>query len=44
VKTSSAAQVRRSIYKNAIHRWKNYKDRLGPLLDALGPLINSGES
>lgn len=33
VKTSSAAQVRRPIYKSSVARWERFKDHLGPLLD-----------
>lgn len=35
VATASLAQVRKPIYKNAIHHWKNYQAFLGPLFDAL---------
>ncbi|HEY2533276.1 MAG TPA: sulfotransferase [Xanthobacteraceae bacterium] len=35
VHTASATQVRQPIYKNAIGRWRVYKNHLGPLLDAL---------
>jgi tetratricopeptide (TPR) repeat protein len=35
VHTASAAQVRQSIYKGAIGRWRVYEQHLGPLLQAL---------
>jgi tetratricopeptide (TPR) repeat protein len=36
VRTASATQVRRPIYRSAIGRWRVYEDGLGPLLSALG--------
>ena len=36
IRTASATQVRRPIYKSAIGRWRVYEDHLGPLLAALG--------
>jgi tetratricopeptide (TPR) repeat protein len=36
VRTASAAQVRRPIYRDAIGRWRHYGPHLGPLLDELG--------
>jgi hypothetical protein len=38
VRTASAQQVRRPIYKTAVARWRRYEKHLGPLLEALGPL------
>jgi tetratricopeptide (TPR) repeat protein len=35
VRTASAAQVRKPIYKSAIGRWRGYGDALAPLLRAL---------
>lgn len=35
VKTASVMQVRQPIYKNAVGRWRNYEEFLGPLLTAL---------
>lgn len=35
VHTASMAQVRRPIYGSSVRRWERYKDRLGPLLEAL---------
>jgi len=36
VRTASATQVRRPIYKTAVGRWRAYGNDLGPLLGALG--------
>jgi tetratricopeptide (TPR) repeat protein len=36
--TSSAAQVRRPIYRTAQGRWRRYREHLGPLIAALGDL------
>ncbi len=38
IRTASAQQVRRPIYRTAVQRWKKYEKHLGPLLEALGPL------
>jgi Flp pilus assembly protein TadD len=35
VRTASAAQVRRSIYRSSVGRWRNYEKFLGPLLAEL---------
>jgi len=42
VTTASTAQVRQPIYKNSVRKWKHYEHNLGPLLDALGPLVDDG--
>ena len=36
VRTSSAVQVRRPLYRSSVHRWRRYEAELGPLLEALG--------
>jgi tetratricopeptide (TPR) repeat protein len=36
VRTASATQVRRPIYRSAVGRWRDYEKELGPLLAALG--------
>lgn len=36
VRTASVAQVRRPIYKTSVGRWRGHKQRLKPLLEALG--------
>lgn len=38
VRTASVAQVRQPLYNSAVARWKNYGDRIKPLLEELGPL------
>ncbi|TGQ03392.1 sulfotransferase, partial [Mesorhizobium sp. M4B.F.Ca.ET.215.01.1.1] len=38
VRTISRWQVRQPIYKTSVKRWKNYADRIQPLIDALGDL------
>ncbi|MFI4974621.1 MAG: sulfotransferase [Caulobacterales bacterium] len=37
VRTASAAQVRQPIFTTSVQRWRRYADRLGPLLESLGP-------
>jgi len=41
VRTASSQQVRQPLYRHAVGRWRRYRDRLGPLLEALGPLAPS---
>ncbi|MFM9851721.1 MAG: sulfotransferase [Sphingomonadaceae bacterium] len=41
VQTPSAEQVRRPINKEGVDRWKPYAQWLGPLKDALGPLLDA---
>ncbi|HEX3504579.1 MAG TPA: tetratricopeptide repeat protein [Xanthobacteraceae bacterium] len=36
IRTASATQVRKPIYRNAIDRWRVYEQQLEPLLSALG--------
>ena len=38
VRTASLTQVRQPIYTSSIGRWRRHQQRLGPLIDALGPL------
>ena len=38
VRTISRWQVRQPIYKTSVKRWRNYGDRIRPLIDALGDL------
>ena len=42
LRTASAQQVRRPIYKTAVARWQRYEKHLGPLIEALGPLAKDG--
>lgn len=37
IRTASAAQVRKPIYRDSIGRWRRYQAFLGPLLAELGP-------
>ena len=39
VKTASSEQVRKPIYSSAKHRWRNYEQHLGPLIEALEPIL-----
>ncbi len=41
VRTASSEQVRQPIYRNATEEWKAYESYLGPLRDALGPVLES---
>ncbi|MGH8327545.1 MAG: sulfotransferase, partial [Steroidobacteraceae bacterium] len=41
VRTMSADQVRRPIYREGLEQWRNYEPWLGPLKAALGPLADS---
>ncbi len=40
VRTPSAEQVRQPIYTSAREQWRNYEQHLGPLKDALGPVLD----
>ena len=41
VRTASAEQVRRPIYRDSIDHWKNFEPWLGPLKSALGPALDA---
>ncbi len=41
VLTPSKWQVRSPLYRSSIGRWKKYRDRIGPLLEAFGDEANS---
>jgi len=41
VRTASAEQVRRPIYREGVEQWRNYEPWLGPLVDALGPVLTA---
>jgi hypothetical protein len=41
VRTASSEQVRQPIYSDAVEHWQNYDEWLGPLKEALGPVLNS---
>jgi tetratricopeptide (TPR) repeat protein len=38
IRTASATQVRKPIYKNSVARWRKYEAFLGPLLGEIGPI------
>jgi len=39
VRTPSSEQVRRPIYQSGLDQWQHYESRLGPLKEALGPVL-----
>lgn len=39
VRTASSEQVRQPIYQAGVEQWKHYDEWLGPLKDALGPVL-----
>jgi tetratricopeptide (TPR) repeat protein len=41
VRTASSEQVRRPIYRDATDEWRAYEPHLGPLKDALGPVLDA---
>ena len=41
VKTASSEQVRKPIYASSMHRWRNYEQRLQPLIEVLEPLLRT---
>jgi tetratricopeptide (TPR) repeat protein len=41
VRTASSEQVRKPIFKDAVDHWRNYEPWLGPLVAALGPVLDS---
>jgi hypothetical protein len=41
VRTASSEQVRRPIYRDATEEWRAYQEHLGPLEDALGPVLDA---
>jgi tetratricopeptide (TPR) repeat protein len=43
VKTPSATQVRRPIYRDSLDSWKNYERYLGPLIENLQPVLRGIE-
>ncbi len=44
VRTASAEQVRTPIYQTGVDHWRRFEPWLGPLRDALGPVLESGSS
>jgi tetratricopeptide (TPR) repeat protein len=41
VRTASSEQVRRPVFRDGVDHWQNYASWLGPLQDALGPVLTS---
>ena len=41
VRTASSEQVRQPIFTDGIEAWKNYEAWLGPLVEALGPVLHA---
>jgi hypothetical protein len=41
VATPSSEQVRRPIFTDAVDQWRNFEPWLGPLKDALGPVLDA---
>lgn len=39
IRTPSAEQVRKPVYKEGLEHWRNYEKHLGPLKEALGPVL-----
>ena len=41
VRTASSEQVRRPIFTEGVEQWRNYERWLGPLREALGPIVDT---
>ena len=41
IRTASVTQVRQPIYNTSVERWRKYESHLGPLLEALGDLVQA---
>ncbi|MFC5576587.1 tetratricopeptide repeat-containing sulfotransferase family protein [Lysobacter niabensis] len=41
VRTASSEQVRKPIYKEGVDHWRHFEPWLGPLKDALGPVLDA---
>ncbi len=39
IRTPSAEQVRQPIYQGGLEQWRNFEAHLGPLKEALGPVL-----
>jgi hypothetical protein len=39
VRTASSEQVRQPIFRDGVDHWRHYERWLGPLKDALGPVL-----
>jgi tetratricopeptide (TPR) repeat protein len=40
IRTPSAEQVRQPVYREGLEQWRNYEKHLGPLKEALGPVLD----
>jgi hypothetical protein len=40
VRTASSEQVRQPIFRDSVEQWRNYERWLGPLVTALGPVLD----
>jgi len=41
VRTASSEQVRRPIFTDGVEHWRHYEPSLGPLVEALGPVVSA---
>ena len=41
MRTASSEQVRQAILRDATAEWRRYENFLGPLKDALGPVLSA---
>lgn len=41
IMTASRSQARQPIHRGSVHKWHRYRDQLGPLIKALGPLAKT---
>jgi hypothetical protein len=41
VRTASSEQVRRPIFTDAVDHWRHFEPWLGPLVQALGPIVDA---
>jgi glutamate mutase epsilon subunit len=41
VRTASSEQVRQPIFRDAVEHWQHYDHWLGPLREALGPVVDA---
>jgi hypothetical protein len=41
VRTASSEQVRQPIYREAVDHWRHFEPWLGPLKEALGPVLEA---
>ena len=41
MRTASSEQVRQPIFDDAVEHWRNFEPWLGPLKDALGPVLDA---